>query len=183
VSSDELIISQTQAWVQRLIVKYTICPFARRELERRSVRYVVDNGDDVEAHLERVVSECRILDEQPAVETTLLIIPGLSSFADFLDVITVAEQLMSMSGYDGVYQLAHFHPDYCFEGEQQDDPANYTNRAPYPTLHLLREASMEEVLKQTPDPEQIPLRNIEFARRKGADFFECILADIRNSEG
>jgi hypothetical protein len=73
--------------------------------------------------------------------------------------------------------LAHFHPDYCFDGEPQDDPANYTNRSPYPTLHLLREASIEEALKSYDDPESIPERNIAFARRKGSDFFKAILAD------
>ncbi|TDP32071.1 hypothetical protein DEU29_11111 [Idiomarina aquatica] len=176
--SDVVIISQTEAWVQRLIVKYNICPFARKELEQQTVRYVVFNDTQFEATLDKLINECRYLDENPGTETTLLILPTFKNFDDFLDLIAVAERLLAMSSYEGVYQLAHFHPDYCFEGEAVDDPANYTNRSPHPTLHILREESMAQALAQTDSPEAIPERNIEFARRKGAQFFEAILKDI-----
>lgn len=178
MSNSALIISQTQAWVQRLIVKYNICPFARKELERSSIRYEVFNSADFEATLDKLVSEFRVLDEDETVATTLLMLPTYESFDDFLDLIAIAEQLLSMSGYDGIYQLAHFHPDYCFAGEEANDAANYTNRAPQPTLHILREEAMSEALANTESPEAIPQRNIEFARRKGAVFFEQILKDI-----
>ena len=176
--SDAVIISQTEAWVQRLIVKYNICPFARKELEQQTVRYVVFSDKPFEATLDKLITECRYLDDNPDTETTLLILPTFKHFDDFLDLIAVADRLLAMSGYEGVYQLAHFHPDYCFEGEAADDPANYTNRSPYPTLHILREESMAQALAQTDSPEAIPQRNIEFARRKGAPFFESILKDI-----
>ncbi|MGM0526036.1 MAG: DUF1415 domain-containing protein [Pseudomonadota bacterium] len=178
MASDNEIMRQTQAWVQQLIVKYNICPFARREVERQSIRYAVSLDSDFEKTLDRVVAECKFLDEHVDTETTMLMLPAFKSFDEFLDLIAVSEQLLSMSGYNGVYQLAHFHPDYCFEGEQQTDPANFTNRAPYPTLHFLREASMERALMGTEQPEQIPQRNIEFARRRGSEFFKKLLADV-----
>lgn len=176
--NDAVIIRQTEAWVQRLIVKYNICPFARKELEQRSIRYVVSGDEAFEATLDKLVAECRYLDEHPSTETTLLILPAFSAFDEFLDLITVAEQLLRMSGYEGVYQLAHFHPQYCFAGEAADDAANYTNRAPHPTLHILREDSLSAALAETENPDAIPERNIEFARRKGTTFFEQILQDI-----
>ncbi|WP_404400589.1 DUF1415 domain-containing protein [Idiomarina seosinensis] len=178
MADDNEIIRQTQAWVRQLIVKYNICPFARREIEWQSIRYTVWQGNDFEATLDTVVAECRLLDRDQDTETTLLMLPDFASFNEFLDLIAVSEQLLSMSGYSGVYQLAHFHPDYCFAGEQPEDPANYTNRAPFPTLHFLREESMAGALMKTENAEQIPQRNIEFARRKGAEFFKQILADI-----
>lgn len=172
------IIEQTRHWVQQLIVKYNICPFARREVERKSVRYVVADQRKPQAVLQQLLDEAKHLDTAPKTETTLLILPsGFEGFYDFLNLVDIADALLIEEGYEGVYQLAHFHPDYCFEGEPQDDPANYTNRAPYPTLHLLREASIEEALKNYHDPESIPERNIEFARRKGVEFFKAILTD------
>lgn len=181
MSIDAEIISQTEAWVQRLIIKYNICPFARKEVEQRSVRYEVFNDRSFEATLDKLIAECRHLDQHRDVETTLLILPSLVLFDDFLDLIAVAQRLLAMSGYEGVYQLAHFHPDYCFEGEAADDAANYTNRSPYPVLHLLREDSMAFALRDTRNPEAIPARNIEFARRKGVAFFDRLLRDITSS--
>ncbi|MDV6316613.1 DUF1415 domain-containing protein [Idiomarina sp. HP20-50] len=170
------IIEQTRHWVQQLIVKYNICPFARREVERKSIRYVAAEEQKPQAVLQQLIDEAKHLDTTPETETTLLILPsGFEGFYDFLNLVDIADALLIEEGYEGVYQLAHFHPDYCFDGEPQDDPANYTNRAPYPTLHLLREASIEEALQNYDHPELIPERNIEFARRKGVEFFKGIL--------
>ncbi|MBJ7267858.1 DUF1415 domain-containing protein [Idiomarina abyssalis] len=172
------IIEQTRHWVQQLIVKYNICPFARREVERKSIRYMTAAQREPQAVLQQLLDEVNHLDATPETETTLLILPsGFEGFYDFLTLVDIADALLVEEGYEGVYQLAHFHPDYCFDGEPQDDPANYTNRAPYPTLHLLREASIEEALKSYDDPESIPERNIEFARRKGSEFFKAILSE------
>ncbi|WP_300320416.1 DUF1415 domain-containing protein [Idiomarina sp.] len=171
------IIEQTQRWVQQLIVKYNICPFARREVERKSIRYVVAEQPDIASVLQQLLDEAKHLDETPETETTLFILPqGFEGFHGFLDLVDMADALLIEEGYEGVYQLAHFHPDYCFDGEPQDDPANYTNRSSFPTLHLLREASLEKAIEQYDDPESIPERNIEFCRRKGAEFFVKILS-------
>ncbi|RUO64030.1 hypothetical protein SAMN06297229_1798 [Pseudidiomarina planktonica] len=169
-------IEHTQRWVEQLIVKYNICPFARRELERNSIRYVVAEQQSPQAVLTQLIDECTYLDEHPETETTLFILPhGYEGFYQYLDLLDLANDLLLAQNYEGVYQLASFHPDYCFDGELQSDAANYTNRAPYPILHLLRESSLEQALANYEDPENIPQRNMEFARRKGADFFEQIL--------
>lgn len=169
------VIERTQHWVRHLIVKYNICPFARREVERKSIRYVVAEARAPEAVLLQLLDEAAHLNSTPETETTLLILPtGYEGFYDFLNLVDVADALLVEHGYEGVYQLAHFHPDYCFDGEPQDDPANYTNRSPYATLHILRESSLEQALADYDHPESIPERNIEFCRRKGADFFKSV---------
>lgn len=117
------IIEQTQRWVQQLIVKYNICPFARREVERKSIRYAVAEQPDIASVLQQLLDEAKHLDETPETETTLFIIPqGFEGFHGFLDLVDMADALLIEEGYEGVYQLAHFHPDYCFDGEPQDDP-------------------------------------------------------------
>lgn len=170
-------IAQTENWVRQVIVKYNLCPFARREVERGSIRYVVADSGKPAAVLEALLAECRLLDQSPEVETTLLILPhGFEGFYPYLDLVDAADGLLLEQGYEGQYQLASFHPDYCFEGEPQDDAANYTNRSPYPTLHILREASVEQALANYDDPDAIPERNIAFTRRKGGAFFAQLLA-------
>ncbi|MFT4942033.1 MAG: hypothetical protein ACI88A_005107, partial [Paraglaciecola sp.] len=138
------IISATQNWVSQLVVKYNICPFARREVERGSIRYCQAEDAKCESVLQTLLEECRILDANNELETTLLILPsGYEGFYGFLDLLDMANDLLELEGYEGVYQLANFHPDYCFADEVQNAPSNYTNRSPYPTLHLIRETSME----------------------------------------
>ena len=172
----------TENWVKQVIMKFNLCPFARREVERASIRYAVVEEHKPKAVLLALLAECALLDEQPAIETTLVILPrGFEGFYAYLDLVDLAEEMLLEQGYEGKYQLASFHPDYCFEGEPQDDAANYTNRSPYPTLHLIREASMALVLADYPDPHTIPERNVEFARRKGADFFVKLLASCTKS--
>lgn len=170
------IINHTENWVKQVIVKYNICPFARKEVERGSIRYSVAQGK-TEDLLVALIQECHYLEAHSDVETTLFIIPdSLALFDDFLDLLDLANALLFEQGFEGVYQLVSFHPDYCFAGEARNDPANYTNRSPYPTLHIIREASMEIALHNHPDPDAIPQRNIEFSRKKGGEFFANLLA-------
>lgn len=182
MSEQDQYIEHTEHWVKQVIMKFNLCPFARREVERASIRYAVVAEHKPKAVLLALLAECALLDEQPAVETTLVILPqGFEGFYAYLDLVDLAEDMLLEQGYEGKYQLASFHPDYCFEGEPQDDAANYTNRSPYPTLHLIREASMEQVLADYPNPHTIPERNVEFARRKGSDFFVKLLASCTKS--
>jgi hypothetical protein len=170
-------INQTQNWVNNVIVKYNICPFARREVERGSIRYTLIEQSKKKLVLQSLLDECRLLDANNEIETTLFILPtGFEGFYDFLDLVDLANDLLEMEGYEGVYQLANFHPDYCFADEPQTAPSNYTNRSPYPTLHIIREVSMELAINNHPDVDAIPERNIEFANKKGNDFFANLLA-------
>ncbi|SDJ64826.1 hypothetical protein SAMN04488540_11128 [Ferrimonas sediminum] len=164
-------------------MKYNLCPFARREVERNSIRYAVFEQTKVKAVLANLVAECEYLDSHPDTETTLCILPrGFEGFYAYLDLVALASELLVEQGYEGHYQLASFHPDYCFDGEPQDDPSNYTNRSPLPLIHLIREASMEKALESYEEPESIPERNIAFARRKGSEFFESLLTRCNPSE-
>jgi len=177
-----------QLWVQKTIVSFNFCPFAAPEVTKNAIRYVSLETEQYEPDnktglfqcaLEVLLEECKWLDEHNETETTLLILPaGFDDFYDFLDLVELAEALLSEQGFEGIYQIATFHPDYQFEGCPADDPANYTNRAPYPVLHLLRESSLERVIARHPDPEGIPERNTELARREGAAPFQKILAEI-----
>ena len=173
------IIKATQSWLTAFIITYNICPFAKHVHEAGSIRYRVLNDNNMELCLTGLIAECRHLDAEPATETTLLILAkACTQFDDFLDLTAIAEQLLEDQGYAGVYQLASFHPDYCFAGEAENDPANYTNRSPYPMLHIIREASIEQALNSYPNPEQIPERNIALTRKLGLEKIRQLLGTI-----
>lgn len=98
----------------------------------------------------------------------MLILPtGFSSFTVYLQIVDLAEALMEKENYEGIYQIASFHPAYLFAGADNSDPSNYTNRSPYPMLHLLREASLTKAIDSYPDVDGIPQKNIDFATAKG----------------
>jgi len=173
----DTVISQTRHWVESFIVEYNICPFAKRELGRGSIHYSVSNNSDMTTCLEELATEFSCLDNDVDIETTLLILTAaVESFDSYLDFVDIANQLLLSLDYEGVYQLATFHPDYCFEGEPATDPANYTNRSPYPMLHIIRESSLERALQFVDDPEAIPERNIAFTRDMGVEKLRAVLA-------
>ena len=103
-------------------------------------------------------------------------------FNEFLILIDLSNQLLEELGYSAVYQLAHFHPDYCFDGVSKDDASNYTNRAPYPILHLIREESLEKAIDNHPDPASIPDTNIKLAREMGVEKFKQLLKQCQNTK-
>jgi len=174
--TDELVISQTREWVSTVVIGDNFCPFARKEMVNNTIRYVVCSHS-LDDTLMALMSECKNLDDTPATETTLLIYPkGFDDFQIFLELVTLANNLMADQDYEGTYQLASFHPDYCFAGSSEDDPANYTNRSPYPTLHLIREESIERVLQDIQNPEKIPERNVRYAREKGLSAMQARLS-------
>ncbi len=166
--TEELVIAQTKAWVDSFIVAKNVCPFAKREVERGSVRYVVVRTRESSVALEELIAEVDWLDQHPETETTLMIFPTLcNDFMSYLDFVDDAEELMFEQGCEGVYQLATFHPNYCFAGAEESDVSNYTNRSPYPMLHLLRESSLDKAIEFYGDTSGIPDRNIELMERTG----------------
>lgn len=174
-------IEECKNWLQEVVIAHNFCPFAKAEFDRGRVRFVLAESDNTEDLLHQLIAECAHLDEHSDTETTLLIYPhGLDSFDEFLDFVELATDLLHAQDYEGVYQLASFHPDYCFEGEEENDAANYTNRSPYPMLHLIREKSIENALKHYPQPERIPENNIELAQQKGSAYFQDLLHKIKN---
>jgi hypothetical protein len=179
---DQQVINQTECWVRSVIVECNFCPFAKRELEKGSIRYRVVQNKTLEACLQAVIDECVFLDSHDSTETTLLIFPeAFPGFDDYLQLVELAEKLITQQGYEGVYQLASFHPDYVFADSEPDDASSYTNRSPYPMLHLIREASIEKALENYPEPETIPVRNIEYARSLGLDTMKNKLRACRHA--
>lgn len=165
---EEEIIRHTQNWVIDVVVGLNFCPFAAKEVKRGSVHYIVAEGDSLDEHLEILLTEFSQLDQQDEIETTLIIFPdSYTDFNEYLNFVNAAEDELAENGYEGIYQVASFHPEYLFSGSSPDDAANYTNRSPYPMLHLLREESLSRVIDAHPDIDSIPERNIHLARQKG----------------
>jgi hypothetical protein len=174
--SSEIIIKQTQCWINKVVVAYNFCPFAKRELERNRVFYQVSQDCSMDKALELVISECSRLDAQADIETSFILFPTkFNDFSYFIELVGFSNELMVAQGYEGIYQLASFHPKYCFAETELNDPANFTNRSPFPMLHLLRESSMTKALENYPEPDKIPIRNIEKSRELGNKNFKKIL--------
>ncbi len=174
--ADKQVAEQTEAWVRSFIVEHNICPFAKRELDGGKVRIEVVRSKKIDVALEELIAEVEWLNEHPETETTLLVFPTLfKSFDHYLDYVELAESLLADLGYEGVYQLATFHPDYCFADAEPEDAANYTNRSPYAMVHLLREASVEKAIDFYGDTEQIPERNIAHLTELGSAAAEELL--------
>ena len=126
----------------------------------------------------QVLAECEVLDKTRSRETSLLIFPqGLEGFYAYLEVIDLAEAKLKSNGYEGVYQLASFHPDYLFAEVEAGDASHYTNRSPYPIIHILREASVEAAVAGYDNPEKIPERNIALTRKMGVGAMRSLLRE------
>lgn len=172
-STKDEIIDQTRNWIRSVVIGLNLCPFAARSVDKNRVRYVVSEAQTLEACLTALMQEVQHLDEDDAIDTTLLILPAaFPDFEDFLELTELADELLAENEYEGIYQVASFHPDYHFEDAPEDDPADFTNRSIYPMLHLLREEQVEQAIDSHPDPEGIPERNVQFTREKGLDYMK-----------
>jgi hypothetical protein len=170
------IVSLTKKWIEQVVIGFNFCPFAAKEFKNETIHYHVETDTDLEACLKQFFIECERLDGDESIETTLLILPNaVKDFRDYLDLVGMAEQLLAVHDYEGVYQVATFHPAYLFAGSNEDDAANYTNRSPFPIIQILREESIEKALERFPDPDKIPERNIKFARNKGLEFMRKLI--------
>jgi len=181
LEQDKIVINQTKQWLEEIIVGLNFCPFAKKELVANSIHYHVSKLKQTKLALAEVIEQCRFMAEHEDIETSLIIFDlGYKSFDKYLELLDYANDLLASSGFEGTFQLASFHPEYCFEGEAYDDAANYTNRSPYPMIHIIREESLERVLNVYKNPEDIPDNNIELARAKGNEFFKQVLERIQN---
>jgi hypothetical protein len=166
----EEIVTATREWIEKAVIGLNLCPFAKAVHSNGQIRYAVSRAQTPEELLVDLLSELQILAEaDPAgVETTLLIHPGvLTDFLDYNDFLEVAEAAVAEAGLEGVLQVASFHPLYQFAGTAPEDIENYTNRSPYPMLHLLREESVERAVEAFPDAAEIYEKNIATLRRLG----------------
>jgi hypothetical protein len=171
-----LMITQTKVWVDEVIVRLNICPFAKAEVQAQSIHYLVEAKASFNHYLETLWQQCVHLDNHADTATTLIIFSDPQmDFDQYLDLVEFSEQKLISEGYEGIYQLASFHPDYSFDSQDNEDAANFTNRSPYPMLHLIREADISKALSTFLRPEMIPERNIEFTRRKGHTHMQGLL--------
>src|SRR5882757_3742464 len=169
------IIDQTKKWINDVVVGCNFCPFAANTIKQQRVHYQVETSASSGICMDSLLNEMKRLDEDLNIETTFLIFPGsFKQFDEYLDMVALAEKLVKQHGYEGIYQLASFHPLYLFADSSPDDPANYTNRSVYPMLHLLREESITKALEHYSQPEKIPERNINFAREKGLAYMRML---------
>lgn len=175
MSQDAAIIAATRHWVERAVIGLNLCPFAKAVERRGQVRYVVSRAETEEQLLADLRAELQHLAATPAdvTDNTLLIHPGvLREFFAFQTFLPRTEAALRKAGFEGVFQVASFHPDYQFADAEPDDLGNLTNRAPYPTLHLLREASITQAVRDFPAAETIYERNIATLNELGREGWE-----------
>ena len=169
---DDAIVVATRNWLERAVIGLNLCPFAKSVYVKEQVRYVVSNATAPEQLLETLMDELQHLsDTSPEqVDTTLLIHPFvLTDFEDYNEFLDVADAALEDMQLEGELQVASFHPDYQFAETDRNDISNYTNRAPYPTLHLLREDSIARAVEAFPQAEAIFEKNIETMEALGHD--------------
>jgi len=171
----EQIIGKTKKWIVDVVIGCNFCPFAANVVKQETIFYKVEENVKIDACLDSFLHEMKRLDNDASIETIFLIFPNaFQKFDDYLDLVSLAEDLLKRNGYEGVYQVASFHPLYLFANSDENDPANYTNRSIYPMLHLLREESIDKALENYKDPESIPARNINFAKEKGLAYMKML---------
>ena len=175
--SDAALVLAMQTWLERAVIGLNLCPFAKAVHVKGQIHYAVCHATDAEALREALAAELDALMAEDALvrDTTLLIVPDmLADFLDFNDFLAEADDLLDERGLEGTVQIASFHPDYQFGGTKPDDITNYTNRAPYPTLHLLREASVERAVEAFPEAEAIFERNMDTLEALGHEGWQAL---------
>lgn len=168
--TNDAIIATTQDWLEKAVIGLNLCPFAKAVHVKKQIRYVVSAATTEEALLADLMSELRYLKATDAelVDTTLLIHPlVLSDFLDYNDFLDAVDMATAEPEFNDAFQVASLHPQYQFSGTEVDDIENYSNRAPYPTLHLLREDSVDRAVDAFPDADRIPDANIEMLKKLG----------------
>ena len=177
--SDEQVVSDIRRWIERAVIGLNLCPFAKSVYIKNQVRIVVSRARHLDAFLDDLDRELQYLQDTPSeqVDTTLLVHPTLfPDFLDFNDLLDVVDDVIEEHGLEGEIQVAPFHPRFQFEGTEPQDPDNLTNQAPYPILHLLREASVERATQSGDSAETIVERNIETVRRLGTEGWKRLLS-------
>lgn len=171
-------IAQTRRWLERAVIGLNLCPFAKAVYVKQQVRFVLSEATTTEALLDELTAELSLLSQTDpqAVDTTLLVHPRvLTDFLDYNDFLDRADAAVAALGLEGEIQVASFHPQYQFAGTYPDEMGNYTNRAPFPTLHLLREASIDRAVAAFPDPDVIVERNIATLEELGVEGWKRLM--------
>ena len=176
---DTNVVVCVKTWLERAVIGLNLCPFAKSVYVKQQIRYVVSASRDTDALALELEKELQLLKDSDAaiIDTTLLIVPHmLKDFLDYNDFLDVADMQIDIGGLRGEVQIASFHPDYQFVDSEPDDVANFTNRAPYPILHLLRESSIDQAVRAFPDAESIFEKNIETMEKLGANGWHALFS-------
>lgn len=164
-------------WLQEVVIGLNLCPFARRPFMADAVRIVTVESEQTAAILNNVQQELDYLTAHPEVETTIIVLTNaLDDFFHYNDFMYVVDDWLWQNDYEGVYQIASFHPDYCFADEKANDVSNFTNRAPFPLLHILREDQLEDLLTRFADADEIPANNIRRLRQLSHEQLRTLFA-------
>jgi hypothetical protein len=189
IPGDDVAIALTVQWLERAVIGLNLCPFAKGVHTKGQIRYVVSHAATEQELLELLRVELVELHRTPAHirDTTLLLVQDLmDDFLLFNDFLDRADKMLRRTDLEGVFQIASFHPRYQFTGTDEDDISNFTNRAPYPTLHLLREESIDRAVAVFPQAEQIYEKNLQTLATLGARGWNAlglpIQAHVTNEE-
>ncbi|KTD52291.1 hypothetical protein Lqui_1135 [Legionella quinlivanii] len=175
-SSPDLIVENTKRWIETFIIPLNLCPFAKREMKKQTVRFQIVEVDNMAEALQCLLDELHLLETKQMIETSFLIFPQqFEDFFHYLELLERGELLIQQEELEGIFQLASFHPDYYFSDTSSDDVTNFTNRSPYPMLHILREESLEKAIDGYGDTESIPVNNIRLLRKLGLDTVKKII--------
>ncbi len=177
-AESERVLAETRNWLEAIVVGLNLCPFAKEPLDAGNVRFLVSGHSELAAAcFDELAGEYQKLDVSEELATTLIIYPrGFADWEDYLDLVDASNDALFDLGYEGIYQLASFHPAYQFAGTSSDDAGNLSNRSPYPMLHILRESAVEASLQSVAHPENIPKRNEALCRRLGHEGIRKLLA-------
>ena len=178
VVNEDKIKQATRKWLETIVIDLNLCPFAKTEYLNKRVRFSVSAAESQERLLQDLVIELAVLNKRADLQTTMLITPNnLQKFDTYNQFLDFTDALLAQMKLEGVFQIASFHPDYQFAGTKTTDVENYTNRSPYPVLHILREASVEKAVKAHPNTEQIAQENIKRLREIGLSEMKKRLGD------
>ncbi|MDF7676636.1 DUF1415 domain-containing protein [Neisseriaceae bacterium ESL0693] len=182
---DQHILTATRHWLTRAVIGLNLCPFAKAPYIKEQIRFCVSHARHIDSFLELLDDELQLLATTPAekIETTLLIEPVLfADFNDFNDLLDLTDQVISDHQLDGVLQIAPFHPQFQFADTTKEDITNYTNRSPYPTLHLIREDSIDRAVAAMGDTSTIFERNKQLLRQMGTEGWQRLAIHDPSSE-
>jgi len=171
-NSKNKILCDTQKWIKEFIIGYDICPFAK-SIPKNQLKYIIEPTEDLLQILQNIKQECNNLETNHEIETSLIIYPNVSKdFELFLDDFYACEQLLEDLDLSDIFQLVVFHPKFVFDQSEPNDPANFTNRSPYPMIHILRESSVSKAVDHHPDIENVPLMNMKKLQTRSYEFWE-----------
>ncbi len=174
---NRVVEQQVEAWLSSIVIGLNLCPFAQREYRNNKIRFKVSLAESEQDVVRDLVVELSLLNKRDDIETSLLILPSvLSEFHHFNDFLGFSDSLLEEMQLDGIFQLASFHPEYCFEGTEPSSVENFTNRSPYPILHILRESSLDRAIELHPDTNQIPADNVALMNKLGRSHMTNLLA-------